>query len=254
MVHLNLLFRFTFLIIWVVLGFIALLLMSPLRTSNIKKKVINCWSKILLSLVRLRVICNGKKNELPANPIIVVANHISWVDIFVILSVLPVSFIAKIEIKKWFFLGNLVEMAGTIFIDRNRRKSIREVLKKITQYSVDHNKAYAFFPEGKTSPGKTIQKFHSGLFSLFFQNQELTLLPVLIKYKRDDVFTEVCAYVGDMTLLESVVRIIKNPNLTAEVQILPVSIIKNDSDKIPSVGRKDLASQIRLKMLEEYHQ
>ena len=145
-------------------------------------------------------------------------------------------------------------MAGTIFIDRNRRKSIREVAKKITQKSVDHNKAYAFFPEGKTSRGKTIQKFHSGLFSLFFQNQELTLLPVLIKYKRDDVFTEVCAYVGDMTLLESVVRIIKNPNLTAEVQILPVIIIKNDSDKIPSVRRKDLASQIRLKMLEEYHQ
>ena len=67
------------------------------------------------------------------------------------------------------FLGNLVEMAGTIFIDRNRRKSIREVAKKITQKSVDHKKSYAFFPEGKTSPGKTIQKFHSGLFSLFFR-------------------------------------------------------------------------------------
>ena len=254
MVHLNFLFRFTFLIIWVVLGFLALLLMSPLRASNIKKKVINYWSRILLSLVRLRVICKGRKNELPANPFIVVANHISWVDIFVLLSILPVSFIAKTEIKKWFFLGNLVEMAGTIFIDRNRRKSIREVAKKIIQKSADHNRAYAFFPEGKTSPGKTIQKFHSGLFSLFFQNQELTLLPVLIKYKRDDVFTEVCAYVGDMTLLESVVRIIKNPNLTAEVQIMPVSIIENDSDKIPSVGRKYLASQIRLKMLEEYHQ
>ena len=78
--------------------------MSPLRMSNIKKKVINYWSKILLSLVRLRVICKGAKNELPAYPFIVVANHISWVDIFVLLSVLPVSFIAKIEIKKWFFL------------------------------------------------------------------------------------------------------------------------------------------------------
>ena len=254
MVYLNFFFRFTFLIIWVVVGFLALLLMSPLRTSNIKKKIINCWSKILLSLVRLRVICKGKKNELIEKSFIVVANHISWLDIFVLLSILPVSFIAKIEIKKWFFLGNLVEMAGTIFIDRDRRKSIREVTKKITQKSLDHKTVYAFFPEGKTSPGKTIQKFHSGLFSLFFQNQELTLLPVLIKYKMDGMFTEVCAYVGDMTLLESVVRIIKNPNLTAEVQIMPVSIIKNESDKIPSIGRKQLAAQIRLKMLEEYHQ
>ena len=140
MVNVNFFFRFTFLIIWVLLGFLALLLISPLRTSNIKKKVINYWSKILLSLVRLRVICKGEKNELPANPFIVVANHISWVDIFVLLSFLPVSFIAKIEIKKWFFLGNLVEMAGTIFIDRNRRKSIREVAKKITQKSLDHKK------------------------------------------------------------------------------------------------------------------
>ena len=254
MVHLNFLFRFTFLIIWVVLGFLALLLISPLRTSNIKKKVINYWSKILLSLVRLRVTCRGAINELPAYPFIVVANHISWLDIFVLLSVLPVSFIAKIEIKKWFVLGNLVEMAGTIFIDRNRRKSIREVANKITQKSLDHKKSYAFFPEGKTSPGKTIQKFHSGLFSLFFENQELTLLPVLIKYKKDDMFTEVCAYVDEMTLLESVVRIITSPNLSAEVQIMPVSIIKNNGDKIPSIGRKYLASQIRHKMLEAYHQ
>ena len=120
----------------------------PTSDVKYKKKVINYWSKILLSLIRLRVICKGAKNELPAYPFIVVANHISWVDIFVLLSVLPISFIAKIEIKKWFFLGNLVEMAGTIFIDRNRRKSLREVAKKITQKSVDHKKSYAFFPGG----------------------------------------------------------------------------------------------------------
>jgi len=254
MVHLNFLFRFIFLIIWVVLGFLALLLISPVRTSNIKKKVINYWSKILLSLVRLRVICRGAKNEVPEYPFIVVANHISWLDIFVLLSVLPVSFIAKIEIKKWFFLGNLVEMAGTIFIDRNRRKSIKEVAKKITEKSLDHKKSYAFFPEGKTSPGKTIQKFHSGLFSLFFENQELTLLPVLIKYKKDNVFTEVCAYVGDTTLLESVVRILKNSHLSAEVQIMPVSTIKNNGDKTPGAARKLLASETRVRMLEIYHQ
>ena len=254
MVYLNFFLRFTSLIIWVVLGFLALSLMSLLRTSNVKRKLINYWSNILLSLVRLRVICRVPKNELPEYPFIVVANHISWLDIFVLLSVLPVSFIAKIEIKKWFFLGNLVEMAGTIFIDRNRRRSVREVAKKITQKSLNHNKSYAFFPEGKTSPGKTIQKFHSGLFSLFFENQELTLLPVLIKYKKDDVFTEVCAYVGEMTLLESVFRIIKNPNISAEVQIMPASIIKSNYGKIPSLGRKYLASQIRHKMLEAYHQ
>ena len=252
--HLNFLFRFTFLIFWVALGFLALLLISPLRISNIKKKVINYWSKILLSLVRLRVICGGAKNKLPAYPFIVVANHISWLDIFVLLSVLPVSFIAKIEIKKWFVLGNLVEMAGTIFIDRNRRKSIREVAKKITQKSRDQKKSYAFFPEGKTSPGKTIQNFHSGLFSLFFENPGFTLLPVLIKYKKNDVFTEACAYVGDMTLFESVVKIIKNSNLSAEVHIMPVSVIKNDGDKTPSTGRKFLASQIRQEMAEVYHQ
>ena len=254
MIHLSFLFRFTFLIIWVVLGFLALLLMSPLRMSKIKKKVISYWSKILLLLIRLRVVCKGSKNELPAFPFIVVANHISWVDIFVLLSVLPVAFIAKIEIKRWFFLGNLVEMAGTIFIDRSSRKSLREVAKKITQKSVDYKKSYAFFPEGKTSSGKTIQKFHSGLFSLFFEDHELTLLPVLIKYKKNDVFTEVCAYVGDMTLLESVVKIIKNPNLSAEVHIMPVSTIKNNDDKTPSTRRKFLASQIRRRMAEVYHQ
>ena len=254
MVHLNFFFRFTFLIVWVVIGFLALLLMFPLRLANIKKKVIRYWSKILLLLIRLRVICKGKKNELPEYPFIVVANHISWVDIFVLLSVFPISFIAKIEIKKWFFLGYLVEMAGTIFIDRNRRKSLGEVAEKIIQKSAAHKKSYAFFPEGKTSSGNTIQKFHSGLFSLFFENQGLILLPVLIKYKKNEVFTEVCAYVGDMTLLESVVKIIGNSNLSAEVHIMPVSVIENEGDEIPRAGRKTLATQIRQKMVEVYHQ
>ena len=226
----------------------------PISYAKYKKKVLRYWSKILLLLIRLRVNCRGAKNELPEYPFIVVANHISWVDIFVLLSVLPTSFIAKIEIKKWFFLGYLVEMAGTIFIDRNRRKSLSEVAKKIKQKSVEYKKSYAFFPEGKTSSGKTIQKFHSGLFSLFFENQGFTLLPVLIKYKKNDVFTEACAYVGDMTLLESVVRIIKNSNLSAEVHIMPVRVIKNDGDKIPSAGRKFLAAEVRQRMVEVYHQ
>ena len=68
------------------------------------------------------------------------------------------------------------------------------------------------------------------------------------------MFTEVCAYVGDTTLLESVVRIIKNSNLSAEVQIMPVNTIENNGDNKPGVARKYLAAQTRLKMLEIYHQ
>ena len=75
------------------------------------------------------------------------------------------------------------------------------------------------------------------------------MLPVLIKYKKNDVFTEVCAYVGDMTLLESVVRIIKNSNLSAEVHIMPVSIIKITAIKY-RCRKKILASQIRQRWLE----
>ena len=77
------------------------------------------------------------------------------------------------------------------------------------------------------------------------------MLPVLIKYKKD-VFTEV-AYVG-IYFTKSVVRIIKNSNLSAELQIMPASAIKNTGDGTPSEGRKYLASQIRIKMLELYHQ
>ena len=68
------------------------------------------------------------------------------------------------------------------------------------------------------------------------------------------MFTEECAYFGDMTLLESVVKIIKNSNLSAEVHIMPVNEINNDGDEIPSAGRKFLASQIRQRMAEAYHQ
>tara|TARA_B100000575_G_scaffold281848_1_gene272872 strand:+ start:532 stop:1299 length:768 start_codon:yes stop_codon:yes gene_type:complete len=254
MSHLILFSRLIPLVFWVVLGFLALFLISPFKFVKLKKKIISYWSKTLLALFRLRVICkNTESKVVPPYPFVLVANHISWIDIFVLLSMFPVSFIAKIEIKKWFFLGSLVGMAGTVFIDRNRRKSIREVSKKMIQGSADRNNSYAFFPEGKTSNGKTIQKFHSGLFSLLFENQELKLLPVLIKYKKDYSFTEACAYVDDMTLIESVIKIIKTPNLLAEVEILPVNIVDRCENQLPSANRKYLAAKARTRMLEAYH-
>ena len=131
-------------------------------------------------------------------------------------------------------------------------QSLREVAKKITQKSVDHKKSL-LFSEVRLVLARQYRSFIR-VYSLFFENQEFTLLPVLIKYKKNDVFTEACAYVGDMTLFESVVKIIKNSNLSAEVHLMPASEIKYDGDKIPGIERKFLASQIRQRMADVYHQ
>ena len=142
---------------WVFFGLAVLIFFSPIKIVSLKSKIIRYWSNILLFLVGLQVDRTKIESELPPSPFVVVANHISWLDIFVLLSIFPVSFIAKVEIRKWFVLGKLVALAGTIFIDRNNKKSLKDVAEKMSKGSIGERSSYAFFPEGKTSkPHKSL--------------------------------------------------------------------------------------------------
>lgn len=100
-------------------------------------------------------------------PVLLVANHVSWLDIIVLSAVTPVSFVAKMEISRWPFISWLAKLQRTIFIDRKRRRSAAEVAQTIGERLQDGD-AVLFFPEGKAGDGNAVLPFNSSLFAAVF--------------------------------------------------------------------------------------
>ena len=89
---------------------------------------------------------------------LLICNHVSYVDILVLVSLTPAVFVAKHEVKSWPVMGILAQLGGTVFIDRQRRTHVGEVNNEI-QSALDDGALVIVFPEGTSSDGQTISAF-----------------------------------------------------------------------------------------------
>ncbi len=139
------------------------------------------YHKFVIRLISLKVIKYGKCTS--EKPLLIVSNHISWLDILVISSSLKVSFIAKREVKDWPFFGLLAKLQRTVFIERSIKDLIAQ--KKIMASRLLVGDNLLLFPEGTSSDGKKVLPFKSSLFSLAELNQadyQITIQPITIAY------------------------------------------------------------------------
>ena len=121
------------------------------------------FHKFLLRILGIQLVISGKPSE--HKPLILIGNHCTYLDIIILGSIMPVCFVAKSEIKSWFFFGFLARLQNSIFIDRRNLKTL-ESLKKVSQ-SLSTNFAMIIFPEGTTNNGKNVLKFKTSLFKIF---------------------------------------------------------------------------------------
>lgn len=113
-------------------------------------------------LLGLRVHVSG---ELPATaPVLLVSNHISWLDIPVLSSIAPISFVAKREVSTWPFISLLARLQRTIFVDRTRRSAVAQTTDQILG-RLDGKERVVLFAEGTSSDGNQVLGFKSSLFA-----------------------------------------------------------------------------------------
>lgn len=177
------------------------------------------WSRRLLSLLGVRI--DAPRIDAPPGCLIV-ANHISWLDIFAINAVRPAAFIAKSEVRGWPFIGWLSARNDTIFLRRDSRAHAREINGEIAALLKD-GKDVALFPEGTTSDGTRLRGFHAALLQPAIEAGR-PLLPLALAYR--DTSGNPClapSYAGEITLMQCFLAILACPSLTA--RILPASPI-----------------------------
>lgn len=214
-------------LIHLVIGILCIVFF-PIINRESRRNLIKLWSLLLLKIFKINLIVNNDlKTILAKKNYLIVSNHISWLDIFVINSAYPVTFVAKHSISKWPILNWLVKASETIFIDRKKITKIKETSKEIEDY-LESKGSICIFPEGTSTDGSRLLDFKSNLLQTAI-NKDIEILPVAIQYLHDNKFCSAPAYYNDLSLFDSIINLIKLDNIVAKLTILPE--IKSSFDR-----------------------
>jgi lyso-ornithine lipid O-acyltransferase len=172
---------------------------------------------------------------------VVISNHLGYLDILVFAGLHRCVFVSKAEIKSWPLLGWMTTMAGTVYVDRGRGESALRARGGM-QAAAEAGLPVVFFPEGTTSNGATVLKFHSGLLAQAMEgSQPVRAAHVRYRLTEDNgpgvtVADDVC-YWGDTPLLKHLFRLLGLRGIEVEVRFAEAAIVFSES-----VGRRKKAA------------
>ena len=214
----NFIVKLTLVALHLLLGFVICLAMIILP-KNISNRLIQYWAKRLLHILKIKITLSGAVLKfLGKESYLVISNHISWLDIPVIFSLKPITFVSASNIKTWPIIGIFAKISGAIFIDRLRKSSLPEVIQAMNDHFKNDKQSICIFPESVTSNGYQVLPFKSNLFQSAFESNKL-LLPLSIKYKENNVLTNRTSFHGSTTLFQSFKRIAKSNLIEVVVDI-----------------------------------
>lgn len=230
-------------LIWVhvLRGVFTLLLLFPWIGASKKRKHIQRWSSRLLKIfgVNLRI---RNAAILPEHPYLLASNHISWMDIHAINAYKPIRFVAKSEVASWPIFGWMAKQLGTVFIRRDSSKHARQVVEQIAGVLI--NESVCIFPEGTSTNGVDVLPFKTNLFESAI-NANVAVYSLAIRYRSSatGLLSESAAFTGDMSLIESMSKILNDRKLVVELTFLPslASGTLNDR-KLLAIHSHDLIS------------
>lgn len=198
-------------------GLATCALVFPLVSLATRERLTRRWSRKLLGLCRVSV------EQTPGAPVLehalIVANHVSWLDIFVINALHPCRFVAKAEIRSWPVLGWLAAAAGTVFIARGNRRELRHIFKGLVTV-LQEGQRVAFFPEGTTSRQGEVLPFHANLFEAAI-DAKVAVQPYALSYvDASGAYHHAVDYTGDTSFVDSLFTILEGKAVIARLQPL----------------------------------
>jgi 1-acyl-sn-glycerol-3-phosphate acyltransferase len=205
-------------------------------------RVYRFWGRWMAWTLGARVTVEGDR---PDPPFLMVSNHLSYIDIFVLSSVTGAVFIAKAEIDGWPLIGLACRSVNTIFVNRENRRDVVRVSEKI-QAALEAGHGVVLFAEGTTSHGATVQPFRTPLLAPAATG-EIAVHQATLGYHTGDgtraAVHSVCWW-GDMELVPHVRQLARIPGFYATV--------KFGREPIHDPDRKRLAQRLHQAVVERF--
>ncbi|MCX5192941.1 1-acyl-sn-glycerol-3-phosphate acyltransferase [Streptomyces sp. NBC_00249] len=193
---------------------------APVRLLPVRPRhaLVRGWAVALVGALGVRVTVYGAPG--PDGGRLIVANHISWLDIPLVAAALPCRMLAKSEVGAWPVLGRLAAQAGTLFIERDRIRALPRTVEALTG-ALRAGDRVTVFPEGSTWCGRAQGVFRRAAFQSAL-DARVPVQPVRIAYRlADGELAGAPAFVGDDPLTASLWRIARSRGVRAEVWLLP---------------------------------
>ena len=218
-------FRATRLLLHLVYGF-SIALVFPRLKQDLRRRILQRWSCRLLYILNVEVVSSSI--NMPRSGIIV-TNHISWLDVFVLNAITPMRFVAKSEVRQWPLFGWLCARAQTLFIERGRARDAARINKQLVRF-LRAGESLAVFPEGTTTDGRSVGVFHASLLQPAI-DAKVPIYPVAIRYQdAHGQPSNAAAYIDDVSFIASLWNIMSCKSLHVRLVATPL-IDTADSDR-----------------------
>jgi 1-acyl-sn-glycerol-3-phosphate acyltransferase len=187
----------------------------PKRSPAQNEAWVQAWSQHLRALWGIHLKVLGQPAI--AGPMLLVANHISWLDIVVMHAARHCRFVSKSDVQRWPLIGTLASGCDTLFIERTNRRDAMRVVRDMTQ-ALQNGDVVAIFPEGTTSDGLSLLPFHANLIQAAIA-ADAPVQPMAMKFidRQSGQISLAPCYIGDDTLLGSVWRTLNSEGIEAVV-------------------------------------
>ncbi len=196
-------------------GLGTIVFLFPRMSQTQRQERVQTWSHGMLAVMGIALQVRGTPPA--AGPMLLAANHISWLDILVMHAARHCRFVAKAEVRHWPLIGTLATGGGTLYIERESRRDAMRVVHHMAE-SLKAGDILAVFPEGTTSDGVTLLPFHGNLLQAAI-SADAPVQPVALQFidtASGEPSLTPC-YIGDDTLVGSIWRTLTGSPITAMV-------------------------------------
>jgi lyso-ornithine lipid O-acyltransferase len=227
---------------------------DPVRQRTALARNTSYISRQMLKAFGIKVKVNHPENlgSLASENHLVIANHVSYVDILVLASCHPLVFITSVEMAASPFLGDVTRIGGSLFTNRKKHTSLPQEIRNFAS-ALTAGFNVVLFPEGTSTNGETIREFRKSLFQTSIIAQK-PVLPICVKYQTLDgkpfetqAERDIICWYGEMSFVPHFFKLLGH-KINAEVNVL--SPISYDS----AVNRQQLCDKVHALLLDTFHQ
>ncbi len=217
----------------------------PYRSRSTQHRMMQNWAVSFLRILNIKLNCSGKLPTTDEQRVLFVSNHVSWLDICVLMATCPTRFVSKSEIRSWPIVGALSRNVGTLFIERAKRSDTLRINQSIRNVLMAGDRV-TIFPEGTTGDGTILGHFHASLLQSAV-TEDILLRPLAICYRNmAGEISQEAAYV-EPSLLLSLRRILSQTRINVTLAFIdPISSCGKNRRELARLTEQAIANELSL--------
>lgn len=236
-------FKLLLALLHILTGFITVLLVFPRLSAEQRQMRVQVWSRGMLKRIGIELVVKGQPDM--RGPLMLVANHISWLDITSLHAARFCRFVSKADIAQWPFIGKLASGIGTLFLERSSRRDAMRVVHHMAD-SLRAGDVLAVFPEGTTSDGRSLLPFHANLIEAAIV-ANVPVQPVALQFidRATGQPSFAPCYINDDTLAGSVWRTLVTPGIAVVITFGEIQLAEGRDRRTWSKALQQAVSDLR---------